>query len=306
MLLLEDVLVLGAQVHDRLHVHLVIGGQHGGRVLRVLEAAGDGLAQARHLHPLFAWRILGVGRPARRGLGSVGGRSRCGRETAADGGDHITLQHLSALAGAFDIAGLHVVLGHQLGGSRSRRHGAGRCGGRCRGSGCRSGRSGRGRCSALGRLCGRRGRRSAGTFGDLAEEGAEADGFAALATISVRVPAAGAGTSIVTLSVFELEQRFIGIDGLADLLEPGADSGFADGFAEGGYADFGGHDVSSVINRSGAGRGASSAPERIFQEGGELGEVLRHQARGRRSGCGTAGIAHALILGVDMGQHPLR
>jgi hypothetical protein len=27
------------------HVHLVVGGQHGGRVLRILQAAGDGLAQ---------------------------------------------------------------------------------------------------------------------------------------------------------------------------------------------------------------------------------------------------------------------
>jgi hypothetical protein len=44
VLLLEQVLVLFAQIHHRAHVHLVVGGQHGGRVLRILQPAGDGLS----------------------------------------------------------------------------------------------------------------------------------------------------------------------------------------------------------------------------------------------------------------------
>ena len=60
-------------------VVLVIGRQDRGGVLRVLEAAGDGLAQARHLHAFFAGLILGGDggtRDGGRGRGG-GGRSGC-------------------------------------------------------------------------------------------------------------------------------------------------------------------------------------------------------------------------------------
>ena len=40
--------------HDFAHVDLVEGRQHGGGVLRILEAPRDGLAQPRHRHALFA------------------------------------------------------------------------------------------------------------------------------------------------------------------------------------------------------------------------------------------------------------
>ena len=72
VLLLEDVLVLVAQVHDRLHVHLVVGGQHRGGVLRILEALGDRLAQARHLHALFAAGIFDRRRTARQQQAAAG------------------------------------------------------------------------------------------------------------------------------------------------------------------------------------------------------------------------------------------
>jgi hypothetical protein len=61
MLLLKQLLVLFADVHHRAHVHLVVGGQHGGGVLRVFQAAGDGLAQAGHAHAIFARFIISRG-----------------------------------------------------------------------------------------------------------------------------------------------------------------------------------------------------------------------------------------------------
>jgi hypothetical protein len=39
----------------------------------------------------------------------------------------------------------------------------------------------------------------------------------------------------------ELDQRLVGLDRVAGLLEPLADGRFGDGFAEGRDADFGGH-----------------------------------------------------------------
>ena len=59
MLLLKHVLVLGAHRHDVAHIDLVEGRQHRGGVLNFLETARDGLAQPRHLHALFARRIVG-------------------------------------------------------------------------------------------------------------------------------------------------------------------------------------------------------------------------------------------------------
>jgi hypothetical protein len=42
---------------------------------------------------------------------------------------------------------------------------------------------------------------------------------------------------------FQFDQRLVDLDGVARLLEPGADGGFADGFAKGRDADFSSHDV---------------------------------------------------------------
>jgi hypothetical protein len=62
------------------HVDLVIGGQHGGGVLRVFEAAGDGLAQAGHLHPFFAGRVIGGnGRTGRLAGAGAGPQRAAGR-----------------------------------------------------------------------------------------------------------------------------------------------------------------------------------------------------------------------------------
>ena len=92
----NSVLVLVAQLHDRAHVHVVERGEHGGGVLRVLEAPGDGLAQARHVHALLARRIVGRRRrahllrraparsaSARRRRLPARGRGRCAGSAAA-------------------------------------------------------------------------------------------------------------------------------------------------------------------------------------------------------------------------------
>ena len=162
MLLLEQVLVLVAQVHHRLHVHLVEGGQHGGGVLRILEAARNGLAQAGDLHALFARRVIGGNRSARRGRrrrsGGLCSRSRSGGRSRRGGGrrtgqgrEHIFLEHLTRLAGTGNAGGVEIVLVDQLlrRGSRSPvgrldRLGTSSIGGRNFGLGrCRSGSGGR-------------------------------------------------------------------------------------------------------------------------------------------------------------------
>ena len=61
----EGVLVFLAQVHDGRHVDIIECGQHRGRVLRLFEAAGDGLAQARHPYTFFTR----AGFAGRAGLG---------------------------------------------------------------------------------------------------------------------------------------------------------------------------------------------------------------------------------------------
>ena len=64
MLLLEQILVLGARLDDRRHVDVVERRQQRRGVLRFLEAVRDRLAKARHLHALFvalaggAWPAL--------------------------------------------------------------------------------------------------------------------------------------------------------------------------------------------------------------------------------------------------------
>ena len=82
MLLLEQVLVLAAQGHQRRHVDLVEGREHGGGVLRILEAPRDGLAQLGHFHAFFARSVVGGGRRA-DGDGRGRGGAAAGLERAA-------------------------------------------------------------------------------------------------------------------------------------------------------------------------------------------------------------------------------
>ena len=52
--LLELVLVLGAQIHHRLHVDFVEGRQNRRGILRVLEPLGNHLPQLGHFHTFFS------------------------------------------------------------------------------------------------------------------------------------------------------------------------------------------------------------------------------------------------------------
>ncbi len=187
--LLEQLLVLVAQLHDGAHVHVVERGEHGGGVLRVLEAPGDGLAQARHAHALLARRVVGDRRrrasasraPAR--WPSASGRRLRARLCAADG--------LAAAAATSSLrtwprrpepctsAGGKPLLLHHLARSRCRRHAAVACrrgaGAPAAGAGCGGRRL---------RWLGLRGGACAGqqvaplrprTFLDGAQHGADAD-----------------------------------------------------------------------------------------------------------------------------------
>src|SRR5690606_32271511 len=170
VLLLKELLVLVAQVHHRLHVHLVEGGEHGGSVLRILEAAGDGLAQARHLHALFANRIIGRARSARGcGLCSRGRSGSGGSRGLGQGGKHVFLEHLTGLARTGDGAGIKTLFIDQLlgRGGRSTIGGGGslRCGSRCSESSSRR--------FGLGGGLGRNGSTSTGSNG--AEQRADVD-----------------------------------------------------------------------------------------------------------------------------------
>ncbi len=98
VLLEEQVFVFVAQGHHLGHVDLVVGGQHGGGVLAVLEALGDGLAQTGHFDPFFAGGLIGGHRRARGG--GCGGRF-C---AAFKGLQHVLFHDATILAGPRDIA----------------------------------------------------------------------------------------------------------------------------------------------------------------------------------------------------------
>ena len=225
MLLLEDILVTGAQGHDLGHVDLVEGRQHGGGVLGVLEAARDGLAQLGHAHALFTHAVVS----RRWNAGDDGGqRSRGCDRASGHGGEHVALQHLTALARTGDGVGGEVVVGGDLGGGGRRRH---RDGGRLGG-----GRSDR-----------RGGHRSRGRSGacaasrDLAEQGAGGDGLAILGDDFGEHAGRGRVDFDGDLVGLQLHQGLVRLHHVAGLLVPAADGGLGDGFAQGGHADFSSH-----------------------------------------------------------------
>ncbi len=245
MLLLERVLIGGADRHYLAHIHLVEGGQHGRGVLRLLQTLGDALAQPRHLHPLLAlsararagWlsRNRGFGRGHRR----RGGRS--GR------GEHVALGDAPVLAGRGNGGRIELVIGHQLarggagGGQRVGRAEriAGRSGGRARGGG----RWGGGRWGRLWRLrsgrsrSGRLGRRG-GAFGDRAQQRADIHRIAFGHGHLTQNPS-GLGIDLERHLVgLELDQRLIHGNRVAGLLEPLRNRGLRHRFTQRGHLDF--------------------------------------------------------------------
>ncbi len=154
---------------------------------------------------------------------------------AAEGGgiaEHVALEHLAALARAGDVADVYAAVGGVLGG-----------GGRGRRA-CANGGKSRRWGGSGDRGCGGGGRGSGGgaePLADAAEHGAGSDGVAILGD-DFRQDAGGRRVDFERdLVGFELDQRLVGLDGVAGFFEPAADGRFGNGFAEGGNEDFSGH-----------------------------------------------------------------
>ena len=240
MLLFEGVLVTGAQGHDAAHVDLVEGRQHGGGVLRVLEAPRDGLAQPRHRHALLAilrrWRAPERARH-RRGRAAGAARAQWPLRSPIE---DIALQDLAALARPFN-GGRHR--------SRDRRRFSRR---RAR----QASRAMARRALAPGmRFCGGAG----GGTGLACGSASDLDGAApapspiwpssaptptvspSLAMISARTPDGRRIDFEGHLVGFEFDDGLVRPYGVAGFLEPAPDGCFSDRFAQGRHADFSCH-----------------------------------------------------------------
>ena len=236
MALLEQILVLGAHRHDRAHVDLVVGREHRGGVLRVLQPPRDGLAQPRHLHAFFARGVVG-GRGRAHLHGGCGLRNGCRRRRGAlDRRHHVALGDAAVLAGPFDLGGVRSGFGGDLAYRRRERRIRRGDLGRRRRSGCRSG-LGFGLCLG-GRFCGSGFRGRARTLLDAAEQRADRDRLAVLRRDIAERARSGRRHLDRHLVGFELDQRLVDRDRVTRLLEPFADGGLGDGFAERGDADF--------------------------------------------------------------------
>ena len=224
--LLEGVLVGVPQGHDSAHVDLVEGREHGGGLLGLLEAAGDGLPQPGHPDAL----LPGVGLP--RGGGRR--RRRRGGGPGLEGGKGVSLGHAAPLARAGDGGRVQPALGSDSlsRGGQDRR----------RGSCCGGGR-GRGRRRRLGDLGGG-GRRGGGGCGSGSalphptQHGARLDRGALLGGNGLQHAVGGRRHLEADLVGLELDQDLILADRLSGLLGPARHGGLGDGFSEGG-----GHDV---------------------------------------------------------------
>ena len=232
VLLLEHVLVLGAQVHDRLHVDFVVGGQHGHGGLSLDQTLGHLGAQTGHRHALLDAVTGGEQR-------SVGGRSsglgsRSGR-LAGRGSDGVFLGHATTLAGAVDAVAVEAGFvgdlargrGQDLvlGGGRS-----GSSGGRRRGSGS-SGRSSSGSACVQG-----------------AQQLAGENGFA-LALDDFTDHAIGFGQHFHDdLVGLDVDDQFVALDGFARLLVPGGNGAVGNRFREGGGFDLNSHVMNSCLS----------------------------------------------------------
>ena len=231
MLLLEAVLVGGAQRHHRRHVHLVEGGELGGGVLGFLQAQGDGLAQAGHRHAFFAGFL--VTRPGRSGGGNRG------RGAGGKRAQHVALGDAAILAGAGNRRSGNAGFG---GNALGRRHG-----GNVRLGGNR--RRGRRRLGRF-RLGGRRGlggRRRTGlcsslAFGNGAQQRADRNGGAGLGRDGFDRAIGGRGDFHRHLVGLQFQQGLVAFHRVAFLLEPFGDGGLGYGFAHRGHFDFDGHD----------------------------------------------------------------
>ena len=255
MLLLEQVLVAVARLDHGRHVDIVEGGQQRGGFLRLLEAAGDGLAQARHLHALGA-ALAGGGE--RRAIRRGGGGSGCIRPRLArlGGGQDVFLGQAPVLAGAAHRGRVDAMLQHRAAHrGREGERGVGgfrRCRGGGRGSGCRCGRGCRRRWRRLLHLP--HFRRAGGRHVGLDQRDHRADFHRVADGRLVLAHDAGDGGRHFHRDLVGLEagDGLVELHRIARLLEPFADGGFGDRFTESGDFDFAGHALSSLCG-SGSG-----------------------------------------------------
>ena len=174
--LFDEVAVLRAQRHDVAHVDLVEGRQHGGGLLRVLEPPRDRLTQPRHPHALFARGVVGGRRRADLHRGRRLRDPRRRRRGALDRGQHVALGDAAVPCRCRTRSSIDAGFRGDLRTDGAERRVEGGCRSRCRFEprGVRGARL-RCRCGAAFR-----GRRGAGAFLDLAEDGADGDGLAIL------------------------------------------------------------------------------------------------------------------------------
>ena len=231
VLFLELVLVGVAHLHDAGHVDLVVGRQHRGSVLRVLQAFGDGGAQAGHLDALFPGGIVSRDRRARDRDRSLRHDHRSG--TAGGFGD-IFLHDAAIAARASDLIRRQPGFGHRFpGGGGVFDVLGGRCrnGGRCRGGGC-----------GFGRRC--------GPFDHDGEPGVGGDGGALGGEDLCQNTGHRAGNLDRDLVGFQFTQHLVLFHRIAGLFEPGRNGGFGDTFAQGGHHYVGHHLLLRPTRRS--------------------------------------------------------
>ena len=257
VVLLEALLVLGAEAHDLGHVALVERGEHRGRVLRVHQALGDALPDLRHLLAAHAARAAhhhGDLRRRRHGLDRVGDRlHRRGR--ALDVGHH----DASGGAAAGHLGEVDALVGrHLLGQGRcllavggSRRSRSRRCS-----RGCRSSRLRRRRCH---HLAARRLRRCRVDGRDLRAHLLLGAGL----HLDAQHARSGRAHLEGRLVALDVDQHLVGLHPVAVILVPLSEGHFRDRLAWARH-----HDVHHVILRArcaGAVRSRSSSwrPRRV-------------------------------------------
>ena len=119
--LLEKILVLLAQIHDRLHVHLIEGGEHGCIVLRINETLGNGRTQACHGDALLRAPFCTQSHLGRFGRSRLGRSLRCRLSTLLfNERQHVFLGQEPVLAGCRDDGRVETFLLNQL--ARCGRH----------------------------------------------------------------------------------------------------------------------------------------------------------------------------------------
>src|SRR5690554_728400 len=112
----KAVLVLLAHFHDRRHVHLVEGGQHGRSLLGINQTLGDAGTQASHGHTLLGALTLSNFQSRRS---SRLGRRTSGRLVAIDVVLNVFFGYAAIFASAFHGCWVNTVLFSQLTGCRA-------------------------------------------------------------------------------------------------------------------------------------------------------------------------------------------